>query len=116
MDRDSYFERVLEITKMQTKALEEENIDEFNILMDERQKLIDEINEVMDLPLNNKQEAIIKEVQLFDMKHKEVINKLLLQLQEEARKFRMQRNSVMSYEIGYNLFQEGGYYFDKKER
>ena len=116
MDRKICFQKVLEITKKQTEILERKDINEFVALLEKRQGMIDEINGLMDKSLEQEEMEIIKQIQNMDKQHKQLIEKLYSDLQDEVKKFRMQSKYVLSYETEGTLAQMGGYYFDKKER
>lgn len=116
MNREQYFDEVLQITQEQSKVLEQKDIDNFNALLERREEVIKCINEEMSTPLVEKEIEIIHKVTELDRMHAEMISKLYDALQQEVRQFRRQSKTALSYETGYNPFQESGYYFDKRER
>lgn len=117
-------EKFLELTKEQTLALQEENIEDFQILLDKRQTIIDQIEELEKTHPEVKQEkheALLKELIIRDQanvaEYKRQFNEVKQKLEDTRKQISQmrQRQHVSNiYNNPYDLSQEEGIFFDKK--
>ena len=117
MNRRKLIEELIALTKLQTVALEKEDIDEFNILLDKRQEVLEQIQVLYESGSETKDEkelvAILKALNEknqieFMRQHEEVKLKL--------REIRQMKKREEHYNNSYDISREEGVFFDKKER
>ena len=122
--KQQLIEKLLELTKKQSKALEEENIEAFGKLLSARQEVMDKITEL---------EAARPEVK--EEKHEELVKQLIALDTQNASEYKRQFEDVKQklqdtrgqisqmrqrqhvsniYNNPYDLSQEEGIFFDKK--
>ena len=122
--KQQLIEKLLELTKEQSKALQEENIEAFGELLNTRQQVMDSITELEATHPEIKQEKhqeLVKELIALDAQnvteYKRQFEEVKQKLQDTRREISQmrQRQQVSSvYNNPYDLSQEEGIFFDKK--
>ncbi len=111
-------ELLIKITQRQEKALENEDIDKFISLLEDRQELLDKMEVLhQEYPETREQheEELVKELQALDQKNQEEFKRQFEEVKENLRKVRQMKKSEQQYNNPYDTSWEEGMFFDKKE-
>lgn len=115
--RKELLEKILQMTKRQEQSLDILEIDEFINLLEEKQKVmneIDEINEYEPQELTSEERNILMSIKELDEKNKKCFNLELENTKEELRKMRQFKQRDDYYTNPYSQTQEEGLFIDKK--
>lgn len=109
--------RILEITKLQTSALKEEDIEKWSELLSERQKYIDQVellNKENGKANTLEEEKLLREIIEIDKTNREEFDKQYEEVQKKLRQIRSQKRVGNVYSNPYDVSQEEGIFFDKR--
>jgi len=108
---------MLRLTKLQTAALEDDNIDEFTSLMEKKQICIDKINEMTNnnpAVLDEDDRVILLQTVEVDKKNREEFNTQFEEVKLQLRKIRSLKKRDAFYSNPYDVSAEEGMFIDKK--
>lgn len=108
---------ILELTKLQSKALKDDKIDEFELLLKKRQEIMDQIDrlhQVDPLLREEKNIDILDELCLIDKENRVEFDKQLDEAKQKIREARQMKKRDDIYSNPYGLYREEGVFFDKK--
>lgn len=110
---------LVDLTKQQTTALQEENIDEFISLLDQRQEVLDKLevlkNEYPEIQ-NEHCEEILEKLKKIDNENRKEFEKQFNDVKSKLKEIRIMKNSEEHYTKKYDISWEEGVFFDKRER
>lgn len=115
--KKEYLLKLLEITKEQKRVLKKEEIEQFEVLLQERQVLMDQIDKLHQINpeyRQQKEEEILKQIIKLDEENRIEYNKQYNEVQENLKKLRAQKRVGQIYSNPYERSQEEGIFFDKK--
>ncbi|ONI37595.1 hypothetical protein AN639_09625 [Candidatus Epulonipiscium fishelsonii] len=112
------YNRILKLSERQSIALHNEDMEELNKLLIRKRRLINDLeklNSSIDDDVELYREVInkIKEV---DQENNELYNELYAETKEQLRISRLQKDVHDKYYNSYNIAQEEGIFFDKRNR
>nr|WP_302599116.1 hypothetical protein [uncultured Cellulosilyticum sp.] len=119
MTKRALIEQLIEITKLQTIALEKEDIDEYNRLLDERQVALDKIqvlHEVQPETKEQHEEELVTQLKAIDAQNRVEFEKQFEEVKKKLREVRAMKKREEHYNNPYDISWEEGVFFDKKER
>lgn len=108
---------ILTLTKLQKIALSNEDIEEFDRLIEKRQVCMDQIDEITNEPsgaLNDEDKQILREVEEIDKVNQEEFCRQFENVKFELRKIRELKKRDNMYSNPYSISSEEGIFFDKK--
>lgn len=109
--------QILEITKLQEKALQEEDIDLFTKLLQDRQGLIDQIEALHkqspELKLQ-KEEDVLNEILHIETLNNKEFHKQFEEVQTKLNEMRSRKKVNNVYNNPYDISYEEGVFFDKR--
>lgn len=109
--------KILELTNQQTKALETENLEMFESLMQEKQIEIDKL-EVLSQGQNqdktSEENGILREIIERDKANRIEFTRQFEEVQKKMRQIRSQKKAGHVYSNPYDISREEGIFFDKK--
>lgn len=109
-----YLNQLLNITKEQNKVLFEDDYEKFISLLEERQVVVDQIEEVNKIQaFTNEERAILLEVKKLDEENTKEYNRQLEEVKEELRRINQMKEKNIQYINPYEAFSKG-IYFDRK--
>ena len=109
--------RIQILTARQAYALERENIEYYQELLEERDlclKNIKAYNKENNSPLTEEERHLIELINKQDEENKDILEKQLDEVKTKLREMRMNEVRENQYTQGYGAFQESGIFFDKK--
>ncbi|WP_069998861.1 hypothetical protein [Cellulosilyticum sp. I15G10I2] len=109
--------QMLEVTKLQQTALESEDIDQFQSLMQTKQVIIDQIDQLTNAVPRVLEEAdreILLEIAKIDQQNQKEFNMQLDEVKLQLRKIRQLKKRDTMYSNPYGMSQEEGLFIDKK--
>ena len=112
-------EKLLDLTKQQAVALEEDNLKEFKKLINRKKGVMKKIDELhLEHPelKAQKEEELLKEIIDLDKKNQEEFNSQLQDAKKNLAKLRSGRQVSDVYTNPYDLSREEGILFDKRNR
>lgn len=122
--KQQLIERLLELTKQQSKALQEENIEAFGNLLNARQEIMDQITALEAAHPEVKEEKceeLVKELIALDAQNAteykrqfEEVKQKLQDTRGQISQMRQRQHVSNIYNNPYDLSQEEGIFFDKK--
>lgn len=115
--RRELLEKLLELTKRQEQSIMQSEIDEAINLLEEKQRVMDEIDELNKREhkeLSDEEKAILASIQELDEKNRKQFNLELENTKEELRKMRQFKQRDDYYTNPYSQTQEEGLFIDKK--
>ena len=115
--RRELLEKLLELTKRQEQSIMQSEIDEVINLLEEKQRVMDEIDELNKREhkeLSDEDKAILASIQELDEKNRKQFNLELENTKEELRKMRQFKQRDDYYTNPYSQTQEEGLFIDKK--
>lgn len=122
--KQQLIEKLLELTKKQSKALEEENIEAFGKLLSARQEVMDKITELEAARpemKEEKHEELVKQLIALDTQNAseykrqfEDVKQKLQDTRGQISQMRQRQHVSNIYNNPYDLSQEEGIFFDKK--
>lgn len=118
MKRD-LIKQLIELTKQQSIALQEEDVDAFIELLNERQLVLDKIDNLYEgnPQLREQHETdLVKELMTIDERNKIEFERQYNVVKEKLREIRMMKRNEGSYSDPYNISREEGVLFDKRNR
>ncbi len=110
---------LLQLTLAQKQALEEDKIEEFEKLLQQREELISQLkalNEKESLEWSAEEQQIIKVLQQTDEANSKLFFKEMAEAKNEIGKIRNQRKVTHLYNHPYSAAREEGIFFDKRGR
>lgn len=111
--------KLIELTKLQTLALEKENVDEFLELIDKRQEVLNQIQQLQEENPQLKEqheESLVRELMEIDHKNRVEFEKQFEAVKGKLREIRQMKKREEQYSNPYDISREEGVFFDKKER
>lgn len=109
-----YLNQLLHITEQQNKVLFADDYEKFILLLEERQGIIDKIEEVNKIKsFTDEEKSILLEIKKLDGENTREFNRQLKEVKEELRKINQVKEKNMKYINPYEAFSRG-LYFDKK--
>jgi ribosomal protein L29 len=117
MMKKDLLQQILQITREQSVVLQEENMDEFDKLMEQKQVLMNQIDDlhVKEPELKKqKEEELLKEIITLDNQNQEEFNRQLQKVKADLTNLRNQRQVSDVYMNPYDRSYEEGILFDKK--
>lgn len=116
---------MLDNTQAQTKAIEEGDMDGLASLMDKREEIMADVDQldqksshiIPELTTDQKQamKDLLGQMIALDQKNQAFISKESQSAQEELRRIRTGRKQEKNYGTEYGLYKEEGVFFDTKE-
>ncbi len=110
---------LIRLTKLQTEALERDDIDLFTSILDQRQEVLNIASGIPkheDVLLIEEEEALKRELIELDNANKIKLNSSMEEVKGELRKIRQHKKTSDNYNNPYDVSQEEGMFFDKRER
>ncbi len=110
---------LVKLTKQQAVALQEEDIDEFIRLLDQRQEVLDKLETLKkEHPeiQNEDCSEIIQQLQQVDNENRKEFEKQFNDVKNKLKDIRKKKNSEERYTRTYDTSWEEGVFFDKRER
>ena len=114
----TFAKELLRLTILQKEALEKEDVEAFNSLMEKKQRCIDEIDGLIHhRPENLKEEdkALLTEAAKIDAENQREFNRQFEEVKEQLRKIRALKKRDHFYANPYDVSREEGIFFDKKQ-
>lgn len=105
---------ILELTKLQTTALENEEIDNFEELMQKKQTYMDQIDKGKFGELDNEEREIVLKITEIDNTNRKEFDKQLEKTKQQLCKIRTLKKRDNVYTNTYNTAWEEGMFIDKK--
>ena len=108
---------VLRITKLQEDALKAEDMEKFQALLDEKQKVIDQIEALhKEHPetKEQKEEVILKEIIALDDINRKEFMRQYEEVQRKLQEMRQQKKAKNKYHNPYDISYEEGIFYDKR--
>lgn len=119
MTKREWIEELIRLTQQQEKALHEEDIDTFTTLLYQRQKVLDEIEELHQAqPMLREQheEDLVEELRRLDNKNLREFERQFEEVKINLREIRQKKRREECYSNTYDISWEEGVFFDKKEK
>ena len=119
MTKKEYIIELVRLTNLQAQALEKEEIEEFNRLIDERGKILDLIQELYkENPEAKKQseDELMQELKTLDAKNRVEFERQFEEVKDKLCKVRQMKKREEHYNNPYDISAEEGMFFDRKER
>lgn len=116
-EKHTLLQQLLELTKQQEQALKEENIEEFETLMNSRQAImnaVDALHIANPMLKEQKEEELLKELMALDNKNRAEFDKQLETIKSKLREIREQKKRDNFYNNPYTRATEEGVFFDKR--
>jgi hypothetical protein len=116
--KKTFIDELLKLTNLQKEALEKEDIDEFTSLVEKKQVCIDEINAIINRTpsaLDDREKAILLETAEVDRANREEFDRQFEEVKLQLRKIRALKKRDDVYGNPYDVSQEEGIFFDKKQ-
>ena len=113
---------LIRLTKLQSKALEIQDIELFIDLLDQRKNVLDIVEGIpqhlvlLEGEEEKEEREMMKELISLDNANKDKLGKDMEEVKEELRKIRQHKRTSDNYNNYYNISQEEGLFFDKRER
>lgn len=117
MTRLEAIKRIQVLTARQEYALEKENIDYYQELLEERETCLEAIrlyNKETNTLMTEEEHNLIEQIKNKDNENKEKLEKQLEQVKMKLREIRINEARDNQYIQGYGGFQASGMFFDKK--
>lgn len=108
---------ILEVTRQQQEALGVEDIEEFEVLLHQRQQLMDQLDRLeCENPAYKKQieKEVLKQIIEVDSRNRIEYDRQYKEVQEKLKRLRSQKKVGAVYANPYERSQEEGIFFDKK--
>lgn len=109
--------RIEVLTARQAYALERENIDYYQELLEERELCLNDIkvyNEEHHSPLTEEEHHLLERIQVQDERNKQQLEYQLDEVKVKLRDIRVSETRDAQYSQGYGGLQESGVFFDQK--
>jgi molecular chaperone GrpE (heat shock protein) len=109
--------QILDLTRKQSLALQQEDIEGFGKMMEQKQVLMEQIDElhIKEPELKKqKEEELLKEIITLDKQNQEEFNRQLQKVKADLTNLRNQRQVSDVYMNPYDRSYEEGILFDKK--
>lgn len=119
MAKRELIEQLIELTKMQTTALEKEDVDEFIRLLDTRQEVLDQIQVLHEMHPDTKEqheEELVTQLKEIDDKNRVEFEKQFEEVKKKLREARAMKKREEHYNNPYDISWEEGVFFDKRGR
>lgn len=108
-----YLKELFAITKIQQDALLNDDYEQFIALLEERQVLIEKVEEMSKLqPLNEEEKSILFQIKDLDAKNAEEYSRQLEETKKELKKINDLKRQNVQYTNPYDLLGKG-IYFDR---
>lgn len=113
---------LIRLTKLQTKSLEMDDLELFITILEQRKDVLDIVegipqHMVLLPPEEEKEEReLLKELIKLDNENKAKLGNSMEEVKEELRKIRQHKKTSDNYNKRYDISQEEGMFFDKRER
>ena len=110
-------EKLIEITKKQQVLLEQEEVESYIELLDERQNILEQLNElyIKHPELKQQNDAdLLDELKRLDEENKVEFERQFEETKRKLREVRMMKKNETQYTNPYSVAREEGVYFDKR--
>ena len=113
---------LIRLTKLQTKALEMGDVELFIDILEQRKDILDIVEGIPQhlvlLPPEEEKEErdMIRELMELDNVNKSKLGSSMEEVKEELRRIRQHKKTSDNYNKHYDISQEEGMFFDKRER
>ncbi|MGL4799608.1 MAG: hypothetical protein ACRDDX_02110 [Cellulosilyticaceae bacterium] len=110
-------QKILEITQQQEEALDKEDIEAFQTLMEAKQvqiDLLEELHQKQPETKEQKEEALLREIVALDQKNKEQFMRLFEDVKKKLTDIRAKKRVDNVYSNPYDISREEGVFFDKR--
>lgn len=109
--------KILELTKLQAELLKEEKMEEFKNILEDRQVIMSQIDDLHkkypELKLE-RHEDILKQLCIIEDENKKEFNRQLEKAKQKLREVRQMKKREDVYSNPYGMYREEGIFFDKK--
>lgn len=111
-----YILELIKLTKLQSEALEKEEVEEFIRLLDKRQEVLECIKDLEQESVEDRieLEALINELKALDEKNQVEFTKQYEEVKAKLREIRQRKVGEKSYGNPYDISREEGVFFDKR--
>lgn len=111
--REFLLREILQNTKSQSKAIEEDNLEVLATLIDQRDSLMQQVD---NLPVYKSEsiKEILSEIVNIDNTNQALMNKEFEHIKSELRKIRIGKQQEQNYRNEYGTYREEGVFFDTK--
>lgn len=109
--------KLIEITKKQQVLLEQEEVESYIELLDERQIILDQLNELyIKHPELRQQDDtdLLDELKKLDESNKVEFERQFEETKKKLKEVRMMKKNEIQYTNPYSIAHEEGVYFDKR--
>ncbi len=113
---------LIRLTKLQSKALEMQDVELFIDLLDQRKNVLDIVEgipqhlDLLEGEAEKEEREMMKELIELDNTNKDKLGKSMEEVKEELRQIRQHKRTKDNYNNVYDISQEEGVFFDKRER
>ena len=113
---------LIRLTKLQTKALEMDDVELFITILGQRKDILDIVEGIPQhfalLPPEQEKEErdMMRELIELDNANKSKLGNSMDEVKKELRKIRQHKKTSDNYNKRYDISQEEGMFFDKRER
>ena len=118
MTKRELIEQLIEITKKQTIALQEEDVDKFIKLLDYRQIVLNQIqilHEAQPETKEQNEEELVAQLKAIDDENRVEFERQFEEVKKKLREVRIMKKREEQYNNPYDISWEEGVFFDKKE-
>lgn len=119
MQRVILIQELIKLTNMQSDALEEEDVETFISLLDDREAVLAEIKALDKKEPHEKtleEEQLIADLIALDNKNRLEFERQRNEVKNKLKEIRMMRQRENNYSNPYNVAREEGILFDKRNR
>lgn len=119
MTKRELIEELIRLTELQGALLGEENVDEFIMLLDKRQQILDEIQMLHEEQPETKEQhevELVERLKMLDEKNRIEFERQFEVVKGKLREIRQLKQRESHYGNPYDISMEEGIYFDKRER
>lgn len=117
MTKLELLEKILAITKKQAQLLKNEEIDSFNVLLEQRQGMLEKLQQATS-EINNKEqeEMLLEALKNQEEENKQELGRQLEEVKKKLKGIRQMRQGENHYNNPYDISWEEGVFFDKRGR
>lgn len=118
MTKRELIEQLIEMTKKQTVALQEEDVDRYIELLNGRQAILNQIqvlHEVQPETKEQHEEELVTELKTIDDANRMEFERQFEEVKKKLREVRIMKKREEQYNNPYDISWEEGVFFDKKE-
>lgn len=117
LTKREYILELIRLTKLQTEALEKEEVEQFIDLLNQRQKVLEFIQNLHEQdPETRRQheEELVNELKALDGKNRIEFERQFEAVKEKLREIRQMKAGEACYGNPYDIAREEGMFFDKR--